>query len=95
MKLLLLLSGPVAVGKSGVANTLIKSHGFTSIKSSTYLRSKAASDGLNESRTVLQEAGDRLDSETDFKWLIDDVAVPANLIFAALLDTDPLPQAER
>jgi hypothetical protein len=77
MKLLLLLSGPVAVGKSGVANTLIKYHGFASIKSSTYLRAKAASDGLDESRTVLQKTGDSLDDETDFKWLIDDVAVPA------------------
>jgi hypothetical protein len=76
MKLLLLLSGPVAVGKSGVANALIKNHGFTSIKSSAYLRAQAAYDGLIESRTNLQKTGDRLDDETDFKWLVDDVAVP-------------------
>ncbi len=77
MKLFLLLSGPVAVGKSGVANALIKDHGFASIKSSTYLRAQSASDGMNESRTNLQKTGDRLDDESDFKWLIDDVAVPA------------------
>lgn len=77
MKLLLLLSGPVAVGKSSVANALIKDHAFTNIKSSTYLRAQVASDGLNESRTNLQKTGDRLDDETDFKWLIDDVAAPA------------------
>jgi gluconate kinase len=77
MKLLLLLSGPVAVGKSGVANALIKDHGFASIKSSAYLRAQAASDGLSESRTNLQRTGDRLDDETDFKWLIDNVAAPA------------------
>lgn len=47
MKFLLLLSGPVAVGKSGVANALIKDHGFASIKSSAYLRAQAASDGLS------------------------------------------------
>jgi adenylosuccinate synthase len=77
MMLLLLLSGPVAVGKSGVANALVKDHGFASIKSSAYLRAKAKAYGLAESRAVLQATGDRLDDETDFKWLIDDVAVPA------------------
>jgi len=81
MKLLLLLSGPVAVGKSGVANALIKDHGFASIKSSVYLRAQAASDGLSESRTNLQRTGDRLDSETDFKWLIHNVAAPAIAAF--------------
>ena len=77
MNRLLLLSGPVAVGKSGVANALIRDHGFASIKSSAYLRAQAVSDGLTESRTNLQKTGDRLDDETDFKWLIDDVAIPA------------------
>ena len=77
MKLLLLLSGPVAVGKSGVANALIKSHGFASIKSSSYLRAQLAANGLADSRTNLQEMGDRLDNESRFKWLIDKVAAPA------------------
>jgi hypothetical protein len=77
MKLLLLLSGPVAVGKSGAANALVKYHGFVNIKSSAYLRAKASSNGISESRTNLQKTGDRLDDQTDFKWLIDDVAVPA------------------
>jgi hypothetical protein len=76
MRLLLLLGGPVAVGKSGVADALIKNHGFASIKSSAYLRGQAASDGLSESRTNLQRTGDRLDDATDFKWLVDNVAVP-------------------
>jgi hypothetical protein len=77
MKLLLLLSGPIAVGKSGVANALIKGHGFANIKSSAYLRLQTASNGISESRTNLQKTGDRLDDETDFNWLIDDVAKPA------------------
>ena len=77
MKLLLLLSGPVAVGKSAVATTLVQDHGFQSIKSSTHLKSLAADRGLTVSRTALQQLGDILDEQTDFGWLIEDVAGPA------------------
>lgn len=77
MNLLLLVSGPIAVGKSAVANALIQERGFRSIKTSQFLRNLAKSRGLGESRSDLQGLGDSLDLLTDYKWLIDDIAVPA------------------
>lgn len=77
MKLLLLLSGPVAVGKTGIADALIRKHDFQSIKSSSYLRSLAAQRKLEQNRTNLQQIGDQLDGTTDYRWLIDDVALPS------------------
>lgn len=76
MRTLLLISGPIAVGKSAIANELIQGHGFHAIKSSPYLRAKLKAAGLQDSRTNLQDVGDRLDHETDFTWLIRDVASP-------------------
>jgi gluconate kinase len=76
MTKLLLLSGPTAVGKSGVANALIEYHGFLSIKSSTYLTALAKQQGLEVNRSNLQQIGDDLDDKTDYRWLIDAVATP-------------------
>lgn len=73
---LVLFSGPLAVGKSTVAQVLITQHKFESIRSGIYLRNLAASRALKIDRTNLQELGDGLDTKTDFAWIIDDVAVP-------------------
>jgi cytidylate kinase len=77
MLVCVLLSGPVAGGKSAVARELVERHGFQSIRSGAYLASLASRRGLGTSRTILQRLGDELDQETDYRWLIDDVAVPA------------------
>ena len=74
---LVLLSGPVAVGKTSVARALIEQFHFLDIRSGAYLRDLAAKRGKDTSRTTLQELGDSLDESTDFTWLVDEVAVAA------------------
>ena len=74
---LVLMSGPIAVGKSVIANVLIKHHGFVGIRSGTYLKGLATTQGKGHSRAELQELGDDLDNKTDYAWLINDVVVSA------------------
>ena len=73
---ILLLSGAVAAGKSTIAGALLNEDGYVSIRSGAYLRGLAASSGIDASRLNLQELGDRKDAETDYAWLIDEVAAP-------------------
>lgn len=73
---LVLISGAVAAGKSSAAALLISSYGFRRVSSGDYLRGLAAERGIDSDRSSLQALGDRLDLDTDFAWLIDDVAAP-------------------
>jgi predicted kinase len=73
---LVLLSGPLAVGKTVVANALVADHGFKHLRSSGYLKMILERRREPISREVLQIVGDRLDEETDYRWLIDKVAKP-------------------
>ncbi len=73
----LLLSGPLAVGKTAVRVELMSAHGFGYVRSSEYLRGIAKAERLAIERGSLQYLGDRLDVTTDYRWLIDDVARPA------------------
>jgi dephospho-CoA kinase len=72
----LLLSGPLAVGKTTLRDLLVERHGFQIVRSSNFLRSKAEQEAGGNGRFDLQELGDRLDRETDFRWLLDEVAKP-------------------
>lgn len=74
---LVLLSGPVAVGKSSLASQLIREHQFWPIRSGTYLVEVARRSELTINRTNLQYVGDALDLQTDYRWLIDEVAATA------------------
>jgi AAA domain len=76
---LLLLSGPLAVGKTAVRDQLVLTYGFSYLRSSQYLRACADRAGRSNDRKSMQNLGDRLDAETDYRWLIDDVALPAIL----------------
>lgn len=76
MKRLLLLSGPVASGKTSISATLQELHGFVPISSSSYLRARLAARSEPLDRHNLQELGDSLDHSTDFSWLIESVANP-------------------
>jgi adenylosuccinate synthase len=76
-KALLLLSGPIAVGKTAVRDELVANHGFDYVRSGRYLTEMANKQSRIVGRTSLQDLGDQLDEETDFRWLLDDVIVPA------------------
>lgn len=71
---ILLLSGPLSVGKTSVARVLTDEFQFRRISSGDYLRGILAKRKLPETRQELQDLGDMLDRETDFSWLIDPVA---------------------
>lgn len=76
MDKLLLLSGATGAGKSSAAKELEELFQFRRISSSVYLRSYIQSPGPGGEKHQLQELGDRLDEETDFAWVINDVAAP-------------------
>lgn len=77
MKRLLLLSGPVASGKTSVSAALQELHGFVPISSGYFLRTQLTARNEPLDRHHLQELGDSLDKSTDFSWLIEAVANPA------------------
>jgi len=79
MKSIVLLSGPIAVGKSSVAKELVDAHGFRLLRTSPFLLRVACDRGLKSDRAGLQDLGDSLDGATDFGWVIDDIAAPAVL----------------
>lgn len=77
VKRLLLLSGPMASGKTSVSASLQEFHGFIPISSGAFLRAYLAARSKPHDRHNLQELGDSLDESTDFSWLIESVASPA------------------
>lgn len=79
VEVLILLSGPVAGGKSSLRGVFVEEYGFEAIRSSDYLAELARSSGRGISRTVLQNLGDELDARTDFQWLLENVARPTIL----------------
>lgn len=76
LEMLVLLSGPVAVGKTTLRQALMASHGFEQVRSSAYLKQLAEQRSLAGERTGLQDLGDELDRLTDYRWLLDEVAKP-------------------
>ncbi|MCZ8392604.1 AAA family ATPase [Achromobacter xylosoxidans] len=73
---LVLLSGPVAAGKTSVRQELINAHGFDYVRTSSYLIELLGGHGGQAGRRDLQTLGDRLDEETDYRWVLDEVARP-------------------
>jgi len=77
---IVLLSGPFKVGKSTLTAALSEAFGFRKISSSDYLRTLVPGlDAMDpaQSRLRLQEKGDQLDAETDYRWVVDPVAATA------------------
>lgn len=77
IQVLVLLSGPIAVGKTSVRNELLSGFGFDYVRSSGYLQEMLAGQGQIGDRRSLQDFGDSLDVETDYRWVLDRVAMPA------------------
>lgn len=73
---ILLISGPLAVGKTSVRETLVAHHGYLALQSSSFLRELASSCGIPSERASLQTLGDFLDTETQFSWVVKSVALP-------------------
>lgn len=74
---LIICSGPIAVGKSSVIGHLTEKHDFRMIRSGAYLTEVAAQRGIDPTRLRLVELGDQLDLETDYRWVVDHVAIPS------------------
>lgn len=70
----LLLAGPIGVGKSSVVELLVASHGFQRISTGTHLAKILESRGREVTRKAQVELGDQLDLDTDFEWVVRDVA---------------------
>lgn len=77
--MMVLLSGPIAVGKTSVREKMVADFHFEYVRSGRYLSALAQSRKAHGGRTDLQELGDELDKLTDYRWIIDDVAKPAIL----------------
>jgi len=67
---LILLSGPIASGKTSIAEYLAKDFGFNRIRTGQFLASQAQLRGLSTDRIVLQSLGDQLDAETGGHWAV-------------------------
>jgi gluconate kinase len=72
---LLLLGGAIASGKSTIASGL-RERGWVSAGTGTFLHDRLVSSGATPSRHALQELGDALDAETDFRWPLLQVLQP-------------------
>jgi len=66
---ILILSGPIASGKSTLANRLVERFGFVRLSSSNLIL--VLKPDVPQERLALQEAGDQLDRETQGQWVRD------------------------
>ena len=75
MNLLIVLSGPIGVGKSSFGKALTDLFGVKGISTRHWILKQT---GCENERCALQEAGDRLDADTGGSWVAD--AVEAELL---------------
>lgn len=77
MDQVVLISGHLGAGKSGLARILESEFEYHRFSSSGYLKEQAALRGLKSDRRSLQELGDTLDRETNDAWLYQAVRAKA------------------
>jgi adenylosuccinate synthase len=77
MREIVLISGRLCTGKTGLAVALEAEFNYSQIKSSDLVVAEAAKRGLPNDRKSLQKLGDDLDRETNGKWLYDLVLAEA------------------
>ncbi|RYH15424.1 MAG: adenylosuccinate synthetase, partial [Alcaligenaceae bacterium] len=69
MEQVVLISGHLRAGKSGLAKLLADEYGYHWFSTSDYLRQLASMKGRGDDRASLQALGDELDAETGDSWL--------------------------
>lgn len=73
--LIVVLSGPIAVGKSTLSAALVERFGFYCVKTRSLLKQLANDRGSDQlTRAELQHGGADLDKRTDGKWIADATA---------------------
>jgi len=77
MNLILLISGPIAVGKSSVVSNLIDNYEFRKLSSGEHLVKLAKEKSLIPNRQTLTRIGDELDIDTDYSWVVNTVTKTA------------------
>lgn len=70
MRQVVLISGRICTGKSGLARRLRDEFGYHPIHTSDVLREVAEERGVKADRLSLQELGDELDRETEHRWVL-------------------------
>lgn len=73
MRQVVLISGRICTGKTGLANSLRDEFGYHLIRTSEILTRIAGTRQGGTDRLSLQGLGDALDEETRYKWLFDEV----------------------
>src|SRR5438552_17743443 len=72
MQRLIIISGQVSSGKSTLAQGLSKGFGFEVRRTKDWLKRRTGSEGRKD-RKELQRGGDRFDSETGGKWIVEEL----------------------
>ncbi len=70
-KQIILLSGPIASGKTQLGSALVEHYGFRLIKTRSLIQSLVK---VQSERGALQKAGETLDRKTNGKWLAESLA---------------------
>jgi adenylosuccinate synthase len=70
---IIVISGQIACGKSDLSHALHEKFGFPLVRTSELIKERLGKG--NPNRKVLQSAGNRLDRETSFSWVADDLAL--------------------
>jgi adenylosuccinate synthase len=73
MRQIVLISGRICTGKSGLARRLSEEFGYRLVKTSKILTNESEKRGLTTDRLSLQALGDKLDEETKHRWVLDAV----------------------
>lgn len=95
VKLVLVLTGPIASGKTTLSNELVRSFGFHVFKTNKHLRHLAEGE-LEDTRGALQKFGETLDRQTQGAWVRDGlVRFVENLPANAMIVVDSVRIAEQ
>jgi adenylosuccinate synthase len=70
MRQIVLVSGRICSGKSGLARRLSEEFGYQLLKTSTVLLEESKRRGLKSDRLSLSALGDELDEETNHRWVL-------------------------